>query len=292
MFTDDAVTPVRLEILIDLLRSQRQGLSRDDLYRILQPEPLSDGRPTFDPAKATVGAGLELQLVQEKEGRLSLSESCRKEKETAAAILAAFDRVALGSAEVEKYLALFYSYYLGLGKAVYELRAQGGEQWAGQFNQAVFGSVPQENRFNETKLRGLHRWLSYVGLGWYDPSDPFSTCKTFQANPFDRIVRALPVIFVRARKLEGDEFMEKLAAACPELDGGKLFLQANRGWQKDEKKCTLGLSHALIELHLDEVIQLNCPADSAGWSVGEAEPPRDDHFRSDRFASVKYVSRD
>jgi len=132
----------------------------------------------------------------------------------------------------------------------------------------------------------LHRWLNYVGLGWYDPVD------SFQANPYERLLRALPSLFGRQHKLDADRFVTTLGATCPELDGGEIFLQANHEWQSADKKCSLGLSHALIELHLDGVIRLNCPADSAGWSVGEAEPPRDDNFRSDRFAVIELLARD
>jgi hypothetical protein len=285
MFTDDAVTPIRLEILIDLLRSSRQGLAREDLYRLLQPEPLCGESQKFIPAKATVRAGLELQLIVEEAGKLSLSEPCRKQKDTQAAILAAFDKVALGSAEVEKYLALFYSFYLGLGQQADKLQGLSGEQWADNFNQMIFGNVAQENRFNGTKLTGLHRWFGYVGLGWYDPSG------ALQANPYDRIFRALPAIFGRLSSLDADPFMAKLGTACPELDGGALFLQANRGWQADEKRCTLGFSHALIELHFDGYIQLVCPADSGGWNIGEAEPPHGGDFFGDRFSTVKFLSR-
>ena len=140
--------------------------------------------------------------------------------------------------------------------------------------------MPQPNRFNEPKHKGLEAWFSYAGLGWFDPAG------NFQANPYERLRRALPTIFGRQRSLGADPFMEKLSAACPELDGGEIFRQANLAWQASEKKCTLGLSHALIELHLDQVIRLSCPADSAGWSVDEAEPPGDEDFKSTRFESV------
>jgi len=286
MFTDDAVTPIRLEILVDLLRECRQGLPREEAYRLLQPGPLGGDRPTFIPAKATVRAGLELHLIEEEGGKLSLDGTCRKEKDAQTAILAAFDQLVLCCTTVEKYLALFYSYYLGLGQEVYRRRTQSGEQWADQFNRQVFRDVAQENRFNATKLTGLHRWLNYGGLGWYDPAD------AFQANPYERLRRALPIVFGRQRKLDADGFMTKLTATCPELDGGEIFLQANHEWQPSEKECTLGLSHSLIELHLDGIIRLNCPADSTGWSIGEAEPPRDDDFRSDRFAGIELLSRE
>ena len=241
MFTDDAVTPVRLEILLDLLRHCRQGTPREEAYRLLQPEPLAEGRPTFTPAKATLRAGLELGLIEEDSGKLALSPASRKEKNARVLVLAALDARVLADADVEKYFALFYAYYLGLTKQVYARQDQSNQQWADQFNKDVFADAPQENPFNGTKLTGLHRWFSYAGLGWYDPAGHF------QANPYDRLLRALPDIFGRQRSLSADPFMEDLAAACPELDGGALFRQANQAWQPSEKKCSLGLSHALIE---------------------------------------------
>jgi hypothetical protein len=285
MFTDDAVTPVRLEVLLDLLRHCRQAVSREEVYRLLQPEPLSDGRPTFTPGKATVRAALELQLVEEDSGKLTLASVSRKEKGTRSLVLAAFDEHVLAKTNVEKYFALFYSYYLGLGKQIYARQSQSTQQWADQFNKDVFTDMPQDNPFNATKLTGLHRWFSYAGLGWYDPAD------TFQANPYERLLRALPKVFDHKHTMTADAFMEGLSSACQELDGGKIFCLANPAWQSTEKKCTLGLSHALLELHLDKVIRLRCPADSAGWSVEEAEPPGDEDFKSSRFESVNLLAK-
>lgn len=281
MFTDDAVTPVRLEILIDLLRKSRSNLAREDVYRLLQPEVLKPDAQ-LAPSKATVRAALDLDLAEETQGGLSLSAFCKKKKDTRSAILSAFDEKALANTETEKYFALFYSYYLGLGKAVYSRARYSGDEWAEQFNKDVFSGETQSNPFNRTKLTGIHRWLNYVGMGWYDPEG------NFQANPYDRVLRALPTIFSNVRKLSSGEFMNQLARTCPELDGGEMFRQANQNWKSEDKQCTLGLSHALIELHEDGIILLDCPADCQDWSLKEAEPPRDDHFKGDRFASIEW----
>lgn len=286
MFTDNPVTPGRLEILFEVLRAYPRGLARKEIYRLLQPEPLDPDLSSSSPAAATAKAALELGVVEESDSVLSLSVGCRKLKDTRAAILSAFDARVLSDTDVEKYFALFYAYYLGLGKQVYARRSFNNEQWAEQFNKDVFADAPQENRFNGTKLTGLHRWFSYAGLGWYDPSDELPI-RCFQANPYDRIKRAFPAIFVRQDKLDADVFMAKLAATCPELDGGKIFLQANPEWDATQKQCTLGLSHALIELHLDGVVRIACPADSAGWNLDQAEPPRNEAFLSDRFTTIQ-----
>ena len=287
MFTDNPVTPVRLEILIDTMRSCPRGLSRKEVYRMLQPESLNAELKSGSPAVVTLKAGIELELVCSITGTddITLSAASRKLKDTRAAILEAFDVRVLSRTDVETYFALFYSYYLGLGTQVYERRSQNNEQWANQFNKDVFADAPQDNRFNGTKLTGLYRWFSYVGLGWHDPGGDF------QANPYDRVTRALRAVFARKPKLEADEFMTKLAVVCPELDGGIIFLEANPHWDSVDKRCSLGLSHALIELHLDGFIRLNCPADSSGWNLGYAEPPRDESFRSDRFASIELLTK-
>jgi hypothetical protein len=293
MFTDNPVTPVRLEILIGLLREISRGLPRQEVYRLLQPEPLDPDTGSSSPAGATVKAAIELELAEEDSGgkNLTLKPAYRKDGPIRAAILKAFDERVLATAEVEKYFALFYAYYLGLGKKTYEFRSFNKEQWADEFNQQVFGSAPQENRFNGTKLTGLHRWFSYVGLGWFDSTNSVGKGE-FQANPYERLQRALPAIFGKKPRLEIEPFIAKLAETCPELDGGSLFIQANPGWSAEDRRCTLGLSHALIELHLDGIIRLSCPADSGGWDIRDAEPPGGDNFGSSKIAAIELLKND
>ena len=263
MFTDDQTTPVRLEILLDLLRKFPRGLSREGISRLLQPEPLA-GEKT-NAARATVKAALELEIVQEQGDTLKLVDKAKMKADTRTTILSAFDQRVLTNWDTEPYFALFYAYYLGLGKAAQADRRD-RNAWVTEFNKVVFGGVVQSNPFNETKLTGLHRWFNYVGLGWYDPAE------VFQPNPYDRLRRTLLPIFSKSKKLSCDEWMERLAEHCPELDGGHIFRRANPNLS-DTRKCSLGLSHALVELDLDGVIRLDRPADSAGWSIEDAEPP-------------------
>lgn len=262
MFTDDQATPVRLEILIDLLRTFPRGLPRDSASRLLQPESLGDNTKA---AKATIKAALELELAREEAEVLKLAETAKK-KEPRAAILEALDQRVLSNTETEPYFALFYAYMLGLDKPSHEQRRD-RTTWVTEFNKAVFKGIEQPNQFNETKWTGLHRWLAYAGLGWYDPAEHF------QPNPYDRLHRALPSMFPKQKKLSSEDWMEQLARTCPELDGGELFLRANPSYSPESKKCTLGLSHALTELDLDGVVRLYRPGDSAGWSIEDAEPP-------------------
>src|SRR5690606_15814410 len=104
-------------------------------------------------------------LIEEGGGVLALSDSVNRGSQTRAVVLQAFDEKVLARSDIEKYFALFYAYYLHLGKAVHQRGRQSGEEWARQFNQEVFRGEAQSNPFNKEKLTGLHRWFNYAGLG-------------------------------------------------------------------------------------------------------------------------------
>jgi hypothetical protein len=283
MFTDGPVTPIRVETLIDLMRGlSSRRVDRELLRQLLQPE----GLPNFDPEKRdqsqqTIKAALELRIIAEDtDGALKLTVE-RKDKRTARQILlAALDEFVLSCTEIEPYFSLFYSYLLSLdaGGCI----EKSNDEWAVDFERDVFGGQRPNNPFNKEKLTGLHRWLSYTGLGWYDTSE------VFQPNPYERLRRCLGVIFADDAKLTGEKFMHRLSEACPELDGGVMFRQAVGGYDPTAKVCTLGLSHALIDLHQEGWIHLNCPRDSRGWSIEAAEPPSDS-LQSGRIDTVELV---
>ncbi len=282
MFTDGQATPVRVEVLLDVLVKYPKGLKRDVIYNLLQPVPLSEGGQ--DATRVTLNAALQLDLIAEEEKSvIKLTTEYNKKKSPKDNILKNADPKILGSLEIEYYLALYYAYYLGLDKNVYKRADYRREDWVNQFNKDVFNNEPQNNPFNATKHTGLDRWLSYLGLGWYDPSEQF------QANPYERILRVLPKIFGSKLRIDGDQFIAKLGEVCPELDGGQIFLQANRyrDYKPEDKQGTLGVSHALVDLHEDGIIKLDCPVDSRGWNIGLAQPPRDDTIKSDRITLVE-----
>ncbi len=270
MFTDGPVTPVRVETFVNTLRQLgSRKLDREKLLRLHQPDGLPGIREDSkrEQATQTFAAVRELGLIEiEESGRIQLSFERNTPRSTRTIVLDALDeRVLGGSLETEPYFALFYSYLLSLGKEGALDRS--GEEWAVDFERAVFAGQRPPNPFNSTKYNGLLRWFGYAGLGWNDSKG------TFQANPFDRLLRRLPVIFQDKKELWGEEFIERLGEACPELDGGTVFSRAAANWSRKNMNCTLGLGHALIELHLASKIRLHCPRDSRGWSISEADPP-------------------
>jgi hypothetical protein len=283
MFTDQQAVPAKLKALLEVVLSKPNGFSRQDLYDLMQPESL---RSNSDSTKKNIGAALELGLLLEEKGSIiRLNNSYNKKLSVCANILNACDENILKSSEIEYHLSLYYAYYLGLGAQIYQRADWKGEEWSNQFNTAVFGGIPQSNRFNNTKYTGIHRWLSFLGLGWYD-SNGF-----FQPDPTERILRSMNSIFGKEKKILGDQFMIKLAEVCPELDGGEMFLQANKNYDANAKECTMGLSQALVGLHEDGFVRLTCPIDSRGWNIEKANPGRDDYIKSDRLELIEMTPK-
>lgn len=283
MFTDGPTTPTRLEALLGVVASNPKGLNRKNLYDLMQPESL---RSNTEKATNNVKAGLEIELLkEEKSSIIRLHESYNKKISASENILNSLDKRVLKDSKVELHLALFYSYYLGLDTQIYERSDWDGDRWSDQFNIDVFGNTPQSNRFNKTKYTGIHRWLNFLGLGWYD-SNGF-----FQPDPTERILRSMNSIFGKEKKIPGDQFMIKLAEVCPELDGGEMFLQANKNYDANAKECTMGLSQALVGLHEEGFVRLTCPIDSRGWNLKKANPGRDDYIKSDRLELIEMTPK-
>ena len=75
----------------------------------------------------------------------------------------------------------------------------------------------------------------------------------------------------------------------PGTGRGAIFRQALPTYNDADRVCSLGLSHALVDLHLDGRIILHCSQDSSGWNLREVDPlPLDNlTFRSSRIDFVE-----
>ncbi len=283
MFTDSEATPARVEMLLELVRSMStRRLDAAAIRQLIQPTGLPGLGKQSDQAGSMIAAARELVLIEDKADGMIRPSRPRDNRSARAAVVEAIDEKVLRDDKIEPWFALFFAFLLGRDGSA----AQGpvaGATWEARFEQELFGGITQPNRFNETKYRGLRRWFRYCGLGWHDGDD------CFHPNPYERVARQLPVIFSQERELMIDRFIERLSEQCPELDGGYLFLRANPNWDRSTRKVSLGLSHALIDLHLDGILVLNCPLDSDGWNIAKAAPPRDGvHMKSELVSSVRY----
>ena len=262
MFTDQPVTPTRLETLLDLIRA-RPAIRAGDAKALLQPSSVTPdaGRGASD---WTIRAAKQLVLVHDDVDSLRLTNPTEASRTL---ILEAFDAHVLSKTDVEPYFASFYSFVLV--QSAESLSSWTREDWAIEFNKVAYAGERKKNPFNKDKVSGLWRWFQYVGLGWFDQSEKFQPC------PYERIRRQLPKVFGKARSLEIDPFMKKLAEACPELDGGDIFITSTGSLAPSPRTCTIGLGQALIELHLDGKIRLHAAPDSPGWSIEASDPHND-----------------
>ena len=282
MFTDDLATPTRVETLLDLIRSDAsRRWSSETLGQLLQPDTLPDVKSSRPQATRMLRASSELGLIKVT-GAGNVVLSVRGDRRSTKEIVqAAIDEQVLGKTDIEPFFAPFYSFMLGLGKLAGVERPY--PEWVKDFA-AVYPPAVGANQFNKDKLTGLHRWFSYAGLGWYDPRS------VFHCNPYERLRRRLPSVFGSERELPSAVFMSRLADCCPELDGGTIFLDVNPAYDPERRRCTLGLGHALVELHLERVLRLHCPPDSDGWDIHDAAPPRDaTYLRSERIDRVEWL---
>lgn len=283
MFTDSEATPARVEMLLEVVRSMSgRKLDSQTIRQLLQPTGLPDLTSKSDQAGRTITAARELGLIEDRSDGMIRASRARDNRTARTALIEAVDEKVLRDDKIEPWFALFYAFLLGRNESA-AVGPEAATRWEARFDRELFAGAKQVNRFNESKYRGLRRWFRYCGLGWHDGDD------SFHPNPYERVARQLPAIFNQKRDLQIDAFMERLSEQCPELDGGHLFLKSNPSWDKSARTISLGLSHALVDLHLDGVLVLNCPLDSDGWSIAKAAPPRDKgHLKSDRVSSVRF----
>ncbi|VTS08026.1 hypothetical protein [Tuwongella immobilis] len=282
MFTDDLATPTRLETLLDLMRTQpKKRWDESQVAELLQPDGLPGVKDRRPQAVKMIAAAEKLGLVERGNETMCLTFPAEDERDSRTMLCESLDKHVLGKLDVEPYFAPFYSYVLSLGPDADKEHTR--DYWVNCFRSA-YPKAKDANPFNETKLTGLRRWYSYAGLGWYDARD------VFQCDPYKRLLRRLPKIFGKEKELPAVKFFNQLASACPELDGGDIYRAVIAGSGLGERRCSLGLSRALIELHLDKVLRLHCPSDSDGWSIADADPPRDGaDLRSNKVDRITWL---
>jgi hypothetical protein len=282
MFMDQPITPTRVEAFVDLLRGLPQKrMSIVGLKRLFQPKGLPGLTTASQNLRQVVAAAKELELVREVEGQVELSLASRERRPSKEILLAALDAIVLQRTDIEPWFSKFYAFLIARSDADAKAAPGQGAEWEVRFNEEVLDNAQVVNRFNSTKYNGFRRWMRYMGLGWHDSAD------VFQPNPYERLRRKLTAIFLEESEIRAEEFMRRLALACPELDGGRTFLEVNRHHRPEQRECTGALAAALVELHLDGVLELDCPVDSSGWSLRRAVPPIVGSIRSERFDRVR-----
>ena len=286
MFTHEPTTPLRVEILLELVWEMRhRKLDKGSIHKFLQPNGLPGLNLTSDQAYKTIKAAEELGLIdKDNDGSYRPSWNVRKPFAARDILLSAIDDKVLSSTSIEPWFARFFSYVINQKDDVVGLGSTEGDKWSAGFNRDLYGTTPEQNPFNGTKFIGLRRWMRYAGLGWHDTED------NFIPSPYSRVRRKLGDIFGKKGKLFSDEFMSSLGTHCPELDNGAIFNEVNKGVDMN-RTCTRAISTALRDLHDDKIIRLDCPKDSRGWDLirsGSIRKPQERLF-SDKFDYVEVL---
>ena len=266
MFTVNPTTPAQLEVLLDVVYAMRQRKANaEGLRQLIQPKGLPGLTDNSRQFAHHLSAAEELGLVQADEhDDIRLTYTVRGDHQPRRVILAAFDRVALADARVEKWAGRFFAYLIVHEEAFPRTTGE-VDLLANRFMSDLAPTVDKGNPMNLDKYRALMRWYPYVGLGWLDPAE------VFVPDPTERVRRSLRTIWEKDRRLEADEFLERLGRACPELDGGALFNDATgSSYATSARQCTQALATALRRLHDEGDLVLRCPADSKGWALDRA----------------------
>jgi hypothetical protein len=289
MFIDKPAIPSRLEVLLNVLHLMRERKAdKEAITRLLQPDGLPDLGDKSAQAEAHLFAAEELQLIRKDEhDNFRLAYRVRGEHPVREIVIDAFDSIVLQSAEVEPWAARFYAYLTVQGQSAISTSQDAAAELAMRFHESLPDTIARTNPVNATKFSRYLRWYAHCGLGWFDPGE------AFVPDPTPRLTRALPRIFSDDARLDAADFMSRLAAQCPELDGGTLFNDIASGrYNTADRICTAALASALRNLHDEKVICLHCPEDSRGWSLSAAgsviEPGVLD---SDRFDGVEWLQR-
>src|SRR5262245_39623117 len=154
MFTDQPVTPARLETIIGLVRGMGDGkLTEAALEGLVQPRCLPGLTANSDQGRQAVTAAKALGLlVGDNHGGVRLNVPPRDQRSAREILLEAVDVKILNNMDLEPYAALFYAYIIGRDG---EARTGQGQFWEAEFERDVFDGEPPPNRFNNTKYIGL-----------------------------------------------------------------------------------------------------------------------------------------
>src|SRR5262249_31985334 len=102
MFTDDPVTPARLETLVELIRrNPRRQFKREQLIALLQPDGLPDLTPQSKQANEVLKAGHELGLLATDDGVVGATFDKHDERSTERIVLDALDERVLARQDIE-----------------------------------------------------------------------------------------------------------------------------------------------------------------------------------------------
>lgn len=206
-----------LVIIYRLLRER--AIARDKLLELCAPQGVVDPKST----SITLNTWIDLGLIEEKNGKISISSTIPKAERTESYLANNARLLVLASKnnerlwEVEKSKSADFTRAISwlFAQDVYQTELKSWEGGRGAWD-LIRGQVAEDDALlgrNDTRWNGLKHWLPYLGFGWLQKG-------TVIVDPAIAIRETLPLIFGNKQTLPVDAFMASLSERIPILDGG------------------------------------------------------------------------
>ena len=275
IINDSQVEPRRLRVILQLV-SDMDAPTREDVSHLAQLPVLLESASSKLSASETIHrvAVNSGQISENDDNTLSLLVE-PKHIATMSSFQEHMRQVLMGITEESQsnYLFnLFSAWYAVQNEDVLYKLVYEGYDVAFNKEMSTYVSTANERLFNTTKLNGWRKWAEFLGLGWIMSLGPRSI---LIPDATKRVQAILPEIFLDHKILNFSQFMERLAALCPELDGGQLFnycWSISHGAERRGNRLSLMLSTALRTLATLNKVTLINEADSSNvWTLYPAE---------------------
>lgn len=132
--------------------------------------------------------------------------------------------------------------------------------WEGLVNRQLVGSDGTTIVQNDTRWNGLRAWMPYLGFA--------REASSWDVDPTEAVRDVLPDVFGTAKTMLATEFIERVAAVLPVLDGGKYRREVETAlkegaWPKPETgQVSTSLSRSLQRLDREGTILLEQRSDT------------------------------
>jgi hypothetical protein len=269
------VTPQRVHALLKTVK-ELQHAKRESIQDILQPRILSANDGKQNTINKIITQALRFNLITKDEQEvLRLAPDIPKKIEDLS-VYRQFLQSRFCGIDIEtedNYILNCFTAWFAVQNEKAILPKQ-SETLAEYFNQQMFPSEQEDSderetrKFNSTKYNGWLSWASF--LGWVKNYGNVTV-----PDATYRLLGILSDVLNDKNKISITEFIARMSAVCPELDGGNLFIRAwesSRPTEEYGKKLTLMVSTALRTCEKLGYLELTTEPDASDvWQLYDAE---------------------
>lgn len=256
------VTPHRLHALVRLV-SRLEHPVRKDLAELLQPPGLTGGGQDLVNEIFRAAVSCELIVEDSSTKEVSLAVPAQQIESVGRFRRCMQDKLLKVTQDDQPNYLLnqFAAWYAVQNERVLYWNSK---QYEERFCTELYPSRGGDERpFNTTKYNGWQNWAVFVGWGWPIRFGGREVCIPDARRRIEPLLTTL--LPSNGRSIAFGRFVESLADACPELDGGILFRQswqASRGTEQRSNQVSLMLSTALRVLHDEKRVELTRSGDA------------------------------